>query len=536
MADWQISYQPQDNILPGIIPSTFTGSFFGGIAIGTWRQIIRDAKFNYAIEVHEGLDVIWRGFITPDLCSIELINGLRFIKIVASDGFQGLQLRSDLYQYSGVKAFTDQLADMFTRSDMFKLFTGFYVSEHYQPANISGANTQGGLWWTGTIQQGLYFENSEYRTLGEVLNDILTIFGLNLYQDKGVIVLRTCHILTPAWYNYYASNGAFVGRITTGGSSITPVIYSDGLELFKPAIKEIALTYNQAPLTNFIGQDTIYRDRSNWFVAYGISTGANHIDYNATLRALYTIPVNYDEHVDFEWIVQIRYGNYYWNGTVWSTSVSSIIFTKTAHITGDEFPSIGSTDKIIPAQHLDNFPVLGWQPIYITVTGSYVAPTPLEDFVSKSIYLFGYHNASPSSLVYLTDNTAKVNGIAVTLSTQIADKPGELINTPSAGALRQFSTTARTTNIATGPWDGDNNPLAIKTIYDLNRKNYVPYQYYEIELKGVVAYNHTFNWDSVYYKPINLTMSERSTRLTYRENVDGDLESNYFSGRPPFNP
>jgi len=535
IADWEISYQAQDNILPGVIPSTFSASFFGGPAVGTWRSLLQDAEFSYAVEVHEGLNILWRGFITPDLCSIEVINGQRFIKIVASDGFQGLQLQGDIYQYTGVKAFTDQIADIFTRANLFRIFTGYYVSEHFQPKDLTVTDLQGGLWWTGTLQAGHYVENGQYRTLGEALNDVLTIFGLQLFQDRGELVFRTCHLQTPAWYNYYSSFGTFVGRITPTGPTVTPAVFSNGVEMYKPAISKISLTYSQAPLSDFIGQDNTFRDRSNWFVAYGLSTGGNHIDFSGVLRARYEIPANYNDTVIFYWDVQIRYGNYFWTGSQWSTTPSSVSYDRRVHINGDDEPTLGITDLNINAVHLDDFPAIGWQPIYYTVTGSYDGEE-LGDYVSQSTYYFHYHHAAPSSLLFLTDNTERLNGVTINLSSNIGDKPGESVSTPSAGALRKFSTSARTSTVASQYWDASDLPLIIKTIYELNRKNYAPYQYYELDLNGVISYNHLFNWGSVYYKPINLSITERSTRVTYRQYIDGDLVSNYFSGRPPFNP
>ena len=74
--------------------------------------------------------------------------------------------------------------------------------------------------------------------------------------------------------------------------------------------------------------------------------------------------------------------------------------------------------------------------------------------------------------------------------------------------------------------------LLERITYQLGRKNYRPRQYYEIELDGVVRYNHTFTWGGVDYKPVNLQITERSTRVTYAEWVDGDLETDPNSKRP----
>ena len=61
---------------------------------------------------------------------------------------------------------------------------------------------------------------------------------------------------------------------------------------------------------------------------------------------------------------------------------------------------------------------------------------------------------------------------------------------------------------------------------EIARKAFRTHQYYELDLNGNVSYNHTFTWGGVDYKPVNLTISERSTRVTYREFIDGDLVPN----------
>ena len=244
---------------------------------------------------------------------------------------------------------------------------------------------------------------------------------------------------------------------------------------------KISLTYSQAPLSNFIGQDNTFRDRSNWFVAYGLSTGGNHIDYSGVLRARYEIPANYNDSVIFYWDVQIRYGNYYWTGLQWSTTPSSVSYDRRVNISGDVIPTLGITDLTITTVHLDDFPAIGWQPIYYTVTGSYEGDE-LGDYVSQSTYYFHYHDAAPNSLLFLTDNTERLNGVTINLSSSIGDKPGESVSTPSAGALRKFSTSARTSTVASQYWDASDLPLIIKTIYELNRKNYFFLSHFNCQL------------------------------------------------------
>ena len=95
VASWEVAYQAQDEIKPGIIASTCELSVFGGLSINDWRTILSDANGRYIIEQKSGLNVIWRGFLIPDSCSIEVTNGQRFVKLTFSDGFQMLDRRAD---------------------------------------------------------------------------------------------------------------------------------------------------------------------------------------------------------------------------------------------------------------------------------------------------------------------------------------------------------------------------------------------------------------------------------------------------------
>ena len=65
-------------------------------------------------------------------------------------------------------------------------------------------------------------------------------------------------------------------------------------------------------------------------------------------------------------------------------------------------------------------------------------------------------------------------------------------------------------------WDTNGRYLANLVAEQIARKSFRSHQYYELELDGNVSYNHTTLWGTSYYKPINLSISERSTRVTYR--------------------
>jgi hypothetical protein len=524
VGDWDISYQPQDNILPGIVPSTASVSFYlegATPTIDDFRQVFLTATPDWALEIHEGLSVAWRGFITPDLGQIEVINGKRFIKVVASDGFQMLEKRADYIQADTVIAFTDYLAQIFTFCKIADLFTGFYISEAFAPFGVT--TTEGGLYWTGTIRNGLAYTDGEPRTSKDIVLDICKAFNVQMFQDKGEIILRSCHLTTPAYYNYYDTGGDYVGKIYPPAATQSLVVYSDGTEMYKPAAREVLYLINQ-PSSDYIKDEGAnFKNRVNYFVNDATPTGANHIRYNATLRARLSFLDGFPgDTIDIEYQVQIKFGNYYWNGTDWTTTVSTATFTKQEFVPGPG-PLIHDIEKIVNNYDLDLFPSIGTQQIYITVTAAQVSGYDADSITTTSTLLMTYHNAFPNQLPHYADNTLRQNGVDIRLENEMGDIPGAAVVATTPGLIQRFISAPRTSAVGNIAWDSNGRYLANLVAEQIARKSFRSHQYYELELDGNVTYNHTTLWGTTYYKPINLSISERSTRVTYREVIDGNL-------------
>ncbi len=525
VADWEISYQPQDSTLPGIIPSTCTTSFYMEGATPTYddfREVFKTAKPDWVLEVHEGLSVVWRGFITPDLGQIEVINGKRFIKVVATDGFQLLEKRADFIQSDAAIAFTDYIAFIFTFCKISDVFNGFYVSEHFTP---TGSYPEGGLYWTGTLRQKFAYVDNEPVTSTEIINLILQAFNLQLFQDKGEIVFRSCHIETPAYYYVYDTGGDYLGKIYPPATTQNLVVYSDGTEMYKPAVREVFYEITEPAGEYIKDESSQYKTRLNYFVNNATPTGSNHIDYEAYIRARLSFDAGFTgDHIEVEYEVQIKFGNYFWNGTDWVTTIATATFTKQEFVPGPG-PLIHDIVYHVNNYHLDTLPFIGTQQIYITVTASQVAGYDADSITVTSNLLMTYHNAFPDKTIHYADNTARQNGINVNFTSPIGDLQGPSSGTPTAGEIRLFINAPRTASVGNISWDANRRYLANLVVEQIARKAYRSHQYYELELDGNVSYNHTVTWGSVDYKPINLTMSERSTRVTYREFIDGDLEA-----------
>ena len=540
VASWSIRYEALDASTPGFVPAIcdLEALITQGAFTQNLRNILEDAGGMYFLQITQGVNDIYRGFLTPDLGSIEVRNGQRFIKLVASDGFQMLEKSSQIYQFSGVRPFTTQLYEIFLYFDFWDVFRGFAISEHYAPTSAVDT-TKGGLYWTGCIQEGLYYKDEtqfNYRTFREVLEDICTTWGLQLFQDKGLLVFRSVYLETPAWYNFYVTNGSFLGRIT--GYTPTPLtssVYTDGNELYKPATRQVFITHDQVATDYIRSESATYKARYNYYVADVTPTGANHMDYYAELRARATVQDGYPfQTVEFTFYVYIQFGPYWWNGTAWSLTQTANQFKKQRNIqnlTGS--PTIEDFNYSINNFHTGDLPNIGTEPLYITVEAIQTIGDDLDGFATTSTMVFVYHGDNPNATVYYADNTKRRNGVDISLNTTIADRwQGSAIDPAIAGEIRRFLDATRATHAGNLYWDADNNLLATKVAVEMGKTAFKPQQYYELELNTPISYNHTLTWGGVNYKPLNFSFDQYGTNVTYRQWVYGDILTDPNNNRP----
>lgn len=544
IASWSIDYRALDNNQPGFLPSvcTFQALINDNDFTTNLRSILQDADGMYFVKITKGIDVVYVGFITPDLGDVELINGQRFIKFVASDGFQMLDTVSSIYNFTGVKPFTTQIYDVFNFLDFWQVYDGFAISQHPIPneATALHGDTKGGMYWTGCIQEGLYYTGTNWRKFRDIMDDMLVTFGLQCFQDRGLLVFRSVWYKTPDWYNFYGLNGTFLYRLTGYSLTDTAEVYSDGLELFKAATRQIYITHNQPSSAIIKDEVTQHKVRSNYYVGNAVATGTNKLQYNAVLRVRATVPPNYQlQDVEFTITAQIRYGAYYYNGTAWTKTASNAITAIKHRVIKNlnNNPSIEDFTHSVSNFRTAVLPNIGTQPIYISVEALQTAGGDLDSFVTTSTLVMEYHQGNPDSTVYYADNTKKRNGVDLSFTTEIGDIfQSSNVATPIAGELRYFINTNRTNTGTNLEWDSGENLLLTKQSIELGKTSFKPQQYYEIELGKTVSYNHTFIFPNdvgnVEYKPLNLSFNEKITTVTYREWVYGDILTDPNSGRP----
>ena len=539
IASWSIDYRALDSNKPGFLPSvcTFQALINDNDFTTNLRSILQDATGMYFVKITKGIDVVYVGFITPDLGEIELINGQRFIKFVASDGFQMLDKTSSLYEFTGVKPFTTQIYDVFDFFDFWEVYDAYTISQHPIPTEaVSLGATNGGMYWTGCIQEGLYYTGTNWRNFRDVMDDILVTFGLQCFQDRGLLVFRSTWYKTPDWYNFYGYQGAFLYRLTGYSVTDTAEVFSDGLELFKAATRQVFITHNQPSSAIIKDEVTQYKSRTNYYVGNAVPTGTNKLQYNAAWKVRATVPDGYPlQNVEFTITAQIRYGAYYYNGTAWTKTASNAIsVTKHKNVqnnTGD--PAIEDFTHTVANFHTAALPNIGTQPIYVSVEATQTAGDDLDGFVTTSTLVMEYHSGSPTATEYYADNTKKRNGIDLSFKTEIGDIfQSSNVATPIAGELRAFGNTLRTISVTNLEWDAAENLLLTKISIELGKTAFKPQQYYEIELTKPISYNHKFTFGSVDYKPLNLSFNEKTTTVTYREWVYGDILTDPKNGRP----
>jgi len=539
IVNWEIDYRAKDNSEPGFIPCvcTFQALINDDDFSVNLRSILQDADGKYVIKITEGLNVVYNGFITPDLGEIEVINGQRFIKFVASDGFQMFDISADTYVWldaAPVRPFTRQIKEIFEFFDYWHIFDGIAISEHPIP-NQAPYTTEGGLYWTGCIQDGMYYKGTTWRTFREILEDILVTFGLQCFQDKGLIVFRSVWYKTPAWYNFYDTSGSFLYRLTGFSATESVDVYTDGLELIKVATRQVYITHNQGSTGIIKNEELQYKNRINYYIGNVSPTGTNYLRYSANLKMRAGVPQGYSSHAYVEWDIAIQYDSYYWNGAAWTLTPSSISYQANMAIVGSPDPTPIFVDFTHSVNNVDtaSLPNIGPKPLYITVTATQTAGDPLDGLAATSTLLMEYHSGDPDKNIYYADNTKRRNAINLNYDTEIGDLwQTSQVAFPAAGEIRLYTNTDRTISRTNLSWDTGNNYLLTISAIELAKVSFKPSQYYEIELTKFITYNHTFIWandvSNVEYKPVNLTGTDKSTTVTYKEWVYGNILTDYL--------
>ena len=534
--DWEINYQANDAYQPGIIPSTLTLEILIGdrdSVTGPLYDLMTDSTGRFVIQVYKtGVVDLWRGWIQPELCSVELINGQRVIRLEASDGFAFLDATTNRLDSGGIATglvpITSQLAEILRFGNYFDLFRNFVIAACKRGYYV-GSNTDeqpaGGesLYYAACIYENWMYElNSgqrNFRNIREVLDDICTSFGLQCFQVQGYIAFRPIYDDNPlTWYEYDLAGDHSAYPLVLGGTtSIVP--QNGGLEMAKAAVREwwVNHTINAPTLIN---QGDVPSTRTAEFIGTVIPTGSNNLKY--WLDAIFDVilPANYGSHtVGFRVTYRWQFNGYYWNGTAWTTTPSNATHNFTEALDNPDPAPLETQVQHTVANNksMTNLPNIGPNDVYLTVSITRTSGPALTIVNSNCTYKLEYASSLGQYLVYLIDNNSKAIGEYRESTTRLGDKYVANPTTPTATAneLRIYLDTARASQIGNATWGDNRQPLIYAVYYDLVSKLAKPRQYYELDtVTQYYDYSKRMNFGGEYYRPINLTIREDESSAT----------------------
>ena len=537
VADWKVTYDSQDLYRPGILASRLevTAPITQGTLTQNLETVLQDGDGIFYMTLSKNMGDLWKGYATPSAGTIEVINGQRFISLVAGDGFHLLNIPSDAYTYTGTKAFTDQIADIFERLNMWRVFNGFLVSKDLTRIyNSSGLYDS--LFLCGTRHNGVYNTGTSFRSFREVLEGICAAFSLQMYQDKGYIVFRD-FTKPESSFNVYNTDGTYQTNISYTGTQTMNVI-SGGTKMYQPPLRltDMRFMYENEPYQHIQDQydRTIHYTFNtvdgtytlNNYVDLGtyFADGVAHIDYDMDIRIRYTIPAGYSDTV--VWTIRVYFflGDYTTDGTTWTNVTTEYVqFTPNDHPSGDPFnPEPGSFVYSTNNSHLPTVPSIGEVSLGIYVEAEQTSGAPLDDIQpAEAKWEIVQHGSTSPYRGYRADNSRRKLGEDVTYTTYFGDLSNFGGGTPADQQIvymgpSQTVSTWPSTWVETLPNGtlNSNNLLQI-TANRIAQRRSVPLEYYELDLHETSAVTHIGSWNSVEYYPVNIEYSHNGSRVTY---------------------
>ena len=542
VADWKVTYDAKDTYAPGIVGSRM--ELVAPISQSNFSQnleaILQDGDGTFYMTLSKNLGDLWKGYCTPSVGSIEVINGQRFITIIAGDGWHLLNMPSDAYTFTGVEPFTDQIANIFERAGLWRLFNGFLVSKDLTRIYNSSA-LYDSLYLTGCKHDGVYNTGTTFHSFFEVLEGICASFGLRMYQDKGYIIFQDM-TRPESSFNVYRTDGVYQTNISYSGSQTMSVI-SGGTKMYQPPLRitEIQFLYpgafehiqeNYAPTRHFIYDSLNGTYSFQNFTDLGIyfADGSGHIDYDMQIKIDYSIPPLYHDTVEWEIRLYFWLGEYTTDGgTVWTRfSTEYVRITANDHPSGDPGGStpgffVYSTNN----SHLPTVPSIGAVSLGLTVEAFQIAGSDLDDVqTAEAKWTIVSHGSSSPYRGYRADNSRRKLGEDVTYTTRFGDLSNWLAGSPEDQQIVYVGPSQTATTWPTG-WvevlgDGslNFNDLTQITVNRIAQRRSVPLEYYEIDMNETSTVTHLGSWGGVDYFPVNVEYSHNGSRVTYAKVVN----------------
>ena len=270
----------------------------------------------------------WRGHIIPDLTSFKEDSKPYEANFVARD----FSVLSGDYAPGGASSAYETIAEVFAGIfDDFGLNRPFKAVTPFTNAQLTTADCYLHQVYMSRyqLQDGLNDSDRQQISKREALERLLRNHNFILYQSDGYFWLVNMTGMSDAdsvFVTEYSTTGAFVSD-STEDLSATPSIKSSSTVSISPAIKTVTTRYQHNGTVyglSFIDswQTNNTTDTSKVFSGVFLSTGDQRIVINGSVAATETSLVT-----SAEYEVKIQAGQYYWDGSDWTTSDSSLTNT-----------------------------------------------------------------------------------------------------------------------------------------------------------------------------------------------------------------
>jgi hypothetical protein len=541
-SSWEVRYDTQDAYQPGIVGSLLSvqavlNTFPFAPAL---EQVAKDSDGIFYMELWQGLSKEWAGAITPSACTIEVINGARFMKIVAADNFYKLDLPTSMYTFAGNKRIILQIADIFTRLDLHRIFDGIAVSETTRQLGETFPYQFDGLYNTLTKHALFYYdENFAYRTYREILTDFCTIFGMRLYQDKGFLVFQDLTRVNDPTFSFYSMAGSFIIRRAFTTSTTLPVL-AGGTKMFLPAVKQLDITleygstqFAKQPLLRWVRHTVITGTGANpvYTVSDGIplatytGDGTTHFRFvTGQMQTTASYPQGYDSHYTIQFRLYLVYGTVSAGSSGWAVN-NYLTFDTSGIINKAVAPGLEIVNHSLSNFNLATTPALGRDQVWIYLEAVQTAGDPLTlstyPLMKYDITLVG---TGQTETTFRADNSSRILGQKLQLRSRLGD-------IADGGPSQQALLYPAGNNI--DDWlefrfDGGTqvstaNALLQITAQRLCMQRAQPQEYYEIDMHGTGRFTHFGYWGNSYYIPISFSYTWDSCRATYAQFFSYDL-------------
>ena len=549
-ASWEVAYDAQDAYSPGIVPSRFQinaviDSNLDALYI---ESILKDADGIFYMELHKGLSKEWAGTVSPSACTVEVVNGVRFVTILAWDGFYKLDLESSMYTFAGYKSFILQLGDIFTRLNLDQIFDGIAVSDTTRRSGNAVTKTFDALYHTGSVHELFYYDESNtYRTYREIVNEICVLFGLRMYQDRGYIVFQDFSRINEPVYQFYTMAGAYRAQASLTTSQ-TLNVETNGVKMFLPAIKNMDIIHLygseqfafQGTLKNVehnvylstVGFSPVYQLKPGLPLGLYAGDGSTHFDFFDTqFQTLASFPYDYNDHYEIEFRLFVVYGTQSTNGSTWGNNLY-LSFTESGHLDAGGSPGVITINHSINNYHLPQTPTLGNAEVWLYLEVVQTQGDPLGLTKPKMKYDLRLHGTGQTRTTYRADNSGRILGESLSYTTRLGDIPK---GTPITQAI-QVTGGTNAADFVESP-SGPTQPLLFITARRLTQLRAQPQEYYEIDMRGTSRFTHYGLWGNFYYTPISLNYTWDSCKATYAQFLLDEIRTNDLTTiEPPLEP